>query len=199
MPHTIDARGLVCPEPVIRVKNALKDCNSISVIVDNETAYENIKRMASADCAVTREVRPDGIYLTISRISACNPDQSAGTAPDSNNQSSGPTVLMVSQDKMGKGDDALGDILIKSFFHTVSESDTVPDIIIFLNSGVKLAVEESEIISDLKDIERKGCRILSCGTCLNYFNIKDKMKAGSVSNMYDIKEIIFSAGRIISI
>ena len=94
---------------------------------------------------------------------------------------------------MGKGDDALGNILIKSFFHTLAETSPAPEAIIFFNSGVKLVVEGSEVLEDIRSLEKNGAKILSCGTCLDYFKIKDKLAAGSVTNMYEIKELMLGA------
>ena len=197
--HTIDARGLACPQPVINIKKALDEHDSIIAIVDNESACGNIIRMADGiGFSVTKETNPDGIYLTLFRNTGSKPENSPDMSSFTDRQT-GPIVMFVSQDKLGKGDDALGDILIKSFFHTIAETEPTPDYIIFINTGVKLAIEDSEILIDLKDLENKGTKILCCGTCLNYFNIKDKIKAGTVSNMYEIKDLILSAGRLISI
>ena len=116
-----------------------------------------------------------------------------------NQEGRGPFVIAVPQDKMGRGDDELGAVLVKSFFHAVTEQARKPDIMIFYNTGVKLAVTGSDVLEDLKKLEDDGVRILSCGTCLNYFEIKDKLACGSVSNMYDIVEIMSVAGRLLTI
>lgn len=103
------------------------------------------------------------------------------------------------QDVMGKGDDALGRILMKSFFHTLAETRPVPDTIIFFNSGVKLLVDGSEAFEDIKRLEQNGVKILACGTCLDYFKLKDRLLAGSISNMYDIKEMMLTASSTINL
>lgn len=110
---------------------------------------------------------------------------------------SGPFVIVVSEDKMGRGNAELGTVLIKAFMHTVASQAKKPDVMIFYNTGVKLTVQGSDVLEDLKQLEREGVQILVCGTCLNYFEIKDKLAVGVVSNMYDIVEIMNSAGRLL--
>ena len=110
---------------------------------------------------------------------------------------SGPFVIVISENKMGRGNDELGTVLIKAFMHTLAGQAQKPDVMIFYNTGVKLTVQGSEVLEDLKQLEGEGVQILVCGTCLNYFEIKDKLAAGVVSNMYDIVETMSSAGRLL--
>ncbi|MFZ3157005.1 MAG: sulfurtransferase-like selenium metabolism protein YedF [Smithella sp.] len=110
---------------------------------------------------------------------------------------SGPFVIVVSEDKMGRGNAELGTVLIKAFMHTVAGQAKKPDVMIFYNTGVKLTVQGSDVLEDLKQLESEGVQVLVCGTCLNYFEIKDKLAVGVVSNMYDIVEIMNSAGRLL--
>ena len=100
---------------------------------------------------------------------------------------------------MGRGDAELGDILIRGFFHTLGEVEPLPDTIIFFNSGVKLVVEGSSALDDLKSLAEKGIEILVCGTCLGHYELKDKIAVGEVSNMYTIAEMMLGAGKVISL
>jgi selenium metabolism protein YedF len=100
---------------------------------------------------------------------------------------------------MGKGDDELGNILIRGFLHTLSEISPRPDVLIFFNAGVKLTTVGSDVLEDLQALEGEGIKILVCGTCLDFFGIKDKLQAGIISNMYDIAEAMLSAGRVVRI
>jgi selenium metabolism protein YedF len=194
MNHEEDARGLASPQPVINAAKALETHDSIIVIVDNATALENIRRMAnSRGCMVSDEKKSDGIYIAVEKKSLSGELPGKDQSPVTDCSMPGPRVLVLSQDVMGKGDDDLGAILIKSFFHTLAETEPSPDTIIFFNSGVRLVAEGSEVLDDIKLLEQKGKKILACGTCLDFFNIKDKLKAGSVSNMYEIKELMLSA------
>lgn len=201
MSQIVDARGLACPQPVVNARKALEQHDTIITIVDNMVAVENLKRMASAmKCIISEEKRIDGFYLTIVKTS----DTATASEPSSDaaNKSCSDTsrrVLVISQDVMGKGDDILGKILLKSFFHTLAETAPVPDTIVFFNSGVKLVAEGSEVLDDIQSIEKKGTTILSCGTCLDYFKIKDTLCAGSISNMYEIKEILIGGSSVTTI
>jgi selenium metabolism protein YedF len=110
-----------------------------------------------------------------------------------------PLVLVVPGESMGRGDDALGHILIRSFFHTLGEVKPSPDTIIFFNSGVKLVAEGSPILEDLQNLGGRGIEILACGTCLNHYNLKDRVAVGEVSNMYTIAEIMLDAGKVVKL
>jgi selenium metabolism protein YedF len=100
---------------------------------------------------------------------------------------------------MGRGEDPLGDILIRGFFHTLGEVEPIPQTVIFFNTGVKLACEGSPILEDLESLEDLGVQMLVCGTCLNYFEVTDQLAAGQVSNMYDIAETILGAGKVVNL
>jgi selenium metabolism protein YedF len=197
MPKIIDARGLACPQPVILARKGLMDSSRIITIVDNETAQQNVTRMAvKAGCRVQEEKRADGIYLDIDRGGA--PFKETDAAPAAAT-TVGPLVLTIPSEFMGRGDEQLGNILIRAFFHTIGEVQPSPNTIVFLNSGVKLAVEGSPILEDLQALAGKGIQILICGTCLGHYELKDKVAVGEVSNMYTIAEILLRAGKVISL
>jgi len=201
MKQVIDARGLACPQPVIDTRKALESSESVITIVDNKTAVENIKRMAhTLGCTATEEIKDDGIYMTIEH-SKYILEIAGKPQPCARNNQAAPasSVLVISQEAMGRGDDALGHLLIKSFFHTIAETSPVPEVIIFFNSGVKLVVEGSDVIDDIRLLEGKGVKILACGTCLDYFRLKDKIQAGVVSNMYEIKDLMLSGRTLVNI
>ena len=193
MKKEIDARGLACPQPVILTKKALEDHGEIVVIVDNETAQENVKRMAqSQGCEVSIKEKEGDIHVSITRGYSCD-------IPEDEAASGGPIVVVIASDTMGRGDDELGTLLMKSFIHTTLETSPQPDTLVFFNTGVKLTIYGSEILEDLKTLSNRGVKILVCGTCLGYFEIKDQLAAGTVSNMYDIAEAMLGAGRLVRI
>lgn len=109
------------------------------------------------------------------------------------------SVLVMTADAIGHGDDQLGRVLIKSFFYTLSQADQVPATVIFLNSGVRLACQGSEIVTSLFALEGRGTEIISCGTCLDYFQLKDKIVVGKVSNMYTIVDTINRALKVVKL
>lgn len=110
-----------------------------------------------------------------------------------------PLVVAISSDRMGRGDDRLGEVLIRSFLHTLGEVAPLPDTIIFLNSGVKLAVAGSPALEDLACLQTRGVKILLCGTCLGHFELKDKVAAGEISNMYVISETLLKAAKVVTV
>jgi selenium metabolism protein YedF len=197
MPKTVDARGLACPQPVILTRAALQESDTVLTVVDNETAQQNVTRMAEkAGCTVKSEVRVDGIYLRI-RKTAAEPEVIPAALVST--PSGGPLVLAVPSDTMGRGDDELGHILVRGFFHALGEVTPRPDTIIFFNSGVKLVVEGSPVLEDLQTLCGQGVEILACGTCLGQYGLKDKVAAGEVSNMYSIAETLLRAAKVVSL
>jgi selenium metabolism protein YedF len=198
----IDARGLSCPQPVIETRNALRESGALTVIVDNDTAQKNVTRMAEkSGHAVQAELKDDGIYLYISGQDVVLPE--AGTQEllvGKALPAEGPLVLFVASEYMGQGEHAeLGTILVRAFFHTLGEVEPLPDTIIFVNSGVKLVVEGSPVLEDLDALCGKEIEVLACGTCLEYYGLKDKLAAGEISNMYTIAETMLGAGKVVKL
>lgn len=200
----VDARGLLCPHPVIKAKKAIEKNDDVVVIVDNTTALENVKRMGkSKGCKISVETADDNSYMIhlLSRrgkMEAGNTDEYAICDSEDYTSITGPSVILISGDKMGRGDDELGEVLMKAFINTILDLDKLPDIMIFYNTGVKLTVKNSDVIDDLRKLEEMGIEILICGTCTNYFNISDDIGVGAISNMYDIASTISRSGRIIT-
>jgi selenium metabolism protein YedF len=198
---TVDARGLSCPQPVVLAKQALVTDEKIKVLVDNETALENVKRLGTKlGCDVKVDIGKDGSYEINLTRKAGWAETKADFIPSCNAESpaSGPFVIVFSANTMGRGNDELGSVLIRAFLHTLSEQTQKPDVMIFYNTGVKLTVEGSDVLDDLKQLERSGAQLLVCGTCLNYFEIKEILAVGIVSNMYDIADTMSRAGRLLT-
>lgn len=193
MQTTVDARGLGCPTPVIKTKKALDaiEAGNVLTIVDNEIAKENVTKLVKS-MNFTCHVVEDGneFYIDITKeLSKEVTAQNTGNFFDS--------AVLVTGKSFGSGSDELGDILMKGYFYTLSESDVVPKVIIFLNGGVYLTVEGSSILKDLKALESKGVEIVSCGTCLDFFGLASKLEVGGISNMYTIVEHMNSVKKIV--
>jgi selenium metabolism protein YedF len=204
--QTVDARGLACPQPVIQTRNALREGNTLAdgkpltVIVDNDTAQKNVTRMAEKlGHMVQAEARGDGIYLQIHGGDAAATEPAAlqvGKAIPAE----GPLVLVVSSEYMGQGEhEELGNILVRAFFHTLGEVEPLPQTVVFFNSGVKLVAQGSQVLEDLCALSEQGIEILACGTCLEYYGLKDKLAVGEISNMYTIAETMLGAGRVVKL
>lgn len=198
----VDARGLACPQPVVLAKKAIDQHDRILVVVDDEIALENVKRLGSkAGCDVTVDEKEDGTFrIHLSR--AKGKEAQMGEAPflpcKSESKQAGPFVVVFSENRMGRGNDELGYVLLRAFLHTLCQQEIKPDTIIFYNTGVKLAVKDSEVIDDLKQLAEDGVEMLVCGTCVNYFDISRDVAVGTISNMYDIAGIMSRAGRLVA-
>lgn len=195
MATVVDCRGLSCPQPVIQTKQALEAVERVTIIVDNPAARDNVARFGGSQGGkVAIDEKKDGIYITIEKgHNAKQQEKAPGT------QTHGRVVVVISHDQMGRGERELGHILIRSFLHTLTESGERPDTMIFFNTGVKLAVEGSEVLDDLQALQQYGIEILVCGTCLDYFALKDRIAVGQISNMYTIAETMLSAGRLVTV
>lgn len=197
---TVNAMGDACPTPVIKTKKAMQALTGpevIEVLVDNEIAVQNVSKMAAASGGeVTSEQTGEKAYkVTISVNGAV---AAAEVQPEETCQASGNnTVVVIASDRMGNGNDELGKVLIKGFIYAVSQLDTLPKAILFYNGGATLTTEESDSLNDLKEMEAQGVEILTCGTCLDYYQLKDKLAVGTVTNMYTIVETMAAAGKII--
>lgn len=198
----VDARGLGCPQPVILAKKAIEKQNQILVLVDNEIALENVKRLGtSIGCDIQVDQTERGTYrIHLSKKPGAKipADDEVLAACGSEPVQQGPFVVVFSENRMGRGSDELGDVLIRAFIHTLCQQELKPDVMIFYNAGVKLTVKDSEVIDDLKQLAEAGVELLVCGTCTNYFNITQEVAVGTISNMYDIAGTMSRAGRLVA-
>ncbi|MFC1926052.1 sulfurtransferase-like selenium metabolism protein YedF [Chloroflexota bacterium] len=193
MPEIVDARGMDCPHPVILTKRALEEADEVITIVDNKTASENVSRLAASQgCWLVVQKHDDGIYLQLRKKVVLSKEYTAAPA-------SGSTLLLIASDTMGRGEEKLGSILMRNFIHALNEVAPRPEKIIFINSGVKLLTGGSWVIEDLLDLEKEGVEVLACGTCVGHYDLKEDIKVGQVSNMYDIASAMLEADKVVSV
>lgn len=196
---TVNAMGDNCPIPVIKAKKAMQALTgpeTIEVLVDNEIAVQNVTKMASSSGGtVTSEKLGEKEYkVTIAMAGApATAEEDTACIPDMRDN----TVVVVSSDRMGIGNDELGKVLIKGFIFAVTQLDTLPKTMLFYNGGATITCEESDSLEDLKSLEAQGVEILTCGTCLDYYGLKEKLAVGSVTNMYSIVEKMAGANKIL--
>ena len=166
----IDARGLTCPKPVILTKNELDkiDEGEVETKVDNKVAVENLSRLAKGQGFEysVKTISDNEFDITIKKVEVENKDTNCQIMDN------GDLTLAIASDKMGGGDDELGKILMKSYIYTVTETKPLPNTVIFYNSGVFLTCEDSPVLEDLERLVSEGVEIYSCGTCLDYYNLK---------------------------
>ena len=197
---TVDARNVPCPRPLLKTKEALEqeDFDQLEVLVDNEAARENVCRFLNKAGArnVKWEENPEETAWIISAEPGNFERSSDGTRkeipvsaecplPGKANLSSAKTI-MIGTPELGRGDRELGKLLMKGFIYTLTQLENKPECLIFMNGGVTLACSGSESLNDLITLEKGGCRILVCGTCLDFLKLSDKRQIGTVSNMYEI-------------
>jgi selenium metabolism protein YedF len=188
---TIDCCGKTCPLPVLETKNALEEegVNEIAILVDNPVSSENVMRFLESQGFSVTVMETVGKY----RIEAT---KTSGIAVSSS-ASAKRLLIYVDGETVGRGSEELGTILMRSFVLTLKELNPLPWRIIFINSGVKLAINGSPLIAALSDLNELGVEILSCGTCLDYYHVKEKLMVGRVSNMYEIESSFLEATNVI--
>jgi len=189
----LDVRGKACPQPVIETKKALDQLEEgiINVLLDAEPSAINVSRFASSQgCIVNRNDDDSGtIHLEIIKGFTCEiPTTSAAGSK---------LVVYINDQYMGKGDNKLGKILMKAFLKTLLEFNTRPHQLIFVNSGVYLTTSGSEEIETIRTLEREGSEIFSCGTCLDFYHLKEKLEVGQMSNMFEIASLLLDADRVV--
>lgn len=196
----VDAMGLACPLPVvktIKVLEALTGPATVETHVDNETAVQNVMRLAQGKGLHVRSEKVDSNHFVITmdadKAEAKSTDTTVACIPDHREN----TVVVVSSDSMGNGSEELGRQLMKGFLYAVSQLDRLPKTILFYNGGAHLTTEGSLSLEDLKSLEAQGVQILTCGTCLNYYGLTEKLRVGGVTNMYSIVETLAKADKII--
>ena len=219
---TINAIGDTCPIPVVKTKKAIEKLekpDTVETLVDNEIAVENLKKMASQmGFAVSDSKINSGYSVKIivddidkindNKISATNAKATSEAKANSiktdademvscNIKNSGEKVVVIKSEFMGDGDNELGKVLIKGFIYALSHQDELPQTMLFYNGGAKITSEGSESIEDLKALEEKGVKIFTCGTCLNYYGLTEKLCVGEATNMYEITKKMTEASLIV--
>ncbi|MDO5135026.1 MAG: sulfurtransferase-like selenium metabolism protein YedF [Eubacteriales bacterium] len=197
----VDAMGEACPIPVIKTKKALDSLTGPSIVqthVDNEVAVQNLSKLAgSRSMEVSSEkVEEKHFVVTIRAEGAPQPaqaDEPTACIPDAREN----IVVAVGSALMGSGDPELGKVLMKSFLYAVSQMDKLPKTILFYNGGATIPIQGSDSLDDLRSLEAMGVQIRTCGTCLNFYGLTDKLAVGEVSNMYDIVETLAGASKVI--
>ena len=200
----VDALGDQCPIPVVKtmkVVAAMTEPGTLEIHVDSEIPVQNLIRFAADRGLPVASEKMDEKHFVVKMIVA-NPGATAAKnenavtcVPDQR----GDLVIAVGSNCMGSGDDALGATLMKGYLYAVSQQEQLPKTILFYNGGAKVTVEGSVSVEDLKNMEAQGVEILTCGTCLNFYGLQDKLAVGGVTNMYTIVEKLTSAAKVIRV
>lgn len=203
----VDARGLACPLPVVNAKKAVEEMQEegvLTVLVDNEIAVQNLQRFAQYKGFENTEAKKaEKEYEVIIHVTK-NAKETSLEEPEiedcedcnADARKKG-MVVVLSANVMGTGDEKLGKALMKAFVFALTKQDALPETIVCYNTGAYLSIEEADTLEDLKILESEGVKILTCGTCLDFYGIKDKLAVGSVTNMYEIVETMENAKSIV--
>ncbi|MDR1194832.1 MAG: sulfurtransferase-like selenium metabolism protein YedF [Peptococcaceae bacterium] len=193
----INVTGKPCPIPVIEAKKALRAAaagEKVELLVDNDIARQNLQKLAAGTgCGFQYEAAAEGNILV-----TLIPGEKSGPAADPDREGGG-LVVAIGSDAMGRGEDELGRTLIKSYIYALTELDTPPEYLLFFNSGVKLTTAGSNALADLGVLADKGTNISSCGACLNFYGLTEKLAVGSVTNMYAIATTMAQARRVVNL
>jgi selenium metabolism protein YedF len=195
----IDARGLACPAPVLQTKATLQEenPNRVKVVVDNAASQQNVQRfLESQDFQTTLEQNGDDYLVIGTCVSEPGEQPQLSTEQQSDEKK---IMVMCSTDRIGFGDDELGLKLMVNFLRTLKEMGNELWRLVFVNNGVKLTIEDSEVLEDLREYEEVGLKILVCGTCLDHFNLLERKLVGETTNMLDIVTAMQLADKVISI
>ena len=195
----IDARGLACPAPVLHTKAALQEEKpaGISVMVDNAASQQNVQRFLESQGFDVRIEQNGADYRVIGTLGSEPVDYSPEPAAPEAGYSK--IMVLCTTDRMGFGDDELGLKLMINFLRTLKEMGPELWRLVFVNNGVKLTIDGSEVLDDLKSYENGGLKILVCGTCLNHFNLLERKQVGETTNMLDIVTAMQLADKVISL
>ena len=198
----VDALGDQCPIPVVKTKKVLEQLTESSVVqthVDNEIAVQNLTKLAKSqglDCS-SEKIDEKHFVVTMKADAAAPAEPDTVEEPVCIPDARGNIVVAIDSAAMGTGNEELGKVLMKGFIYALSQLEELPRTILFYNGGAFITTEGSDSLEDLKSMEAQGVVIKTCGTCLNYYNLSDKLAVGEVTNMYDIVETLTGASKVI--
>lgn len=197
----VDCRGMVCPQPIIATRKAMreqKEGTEISVLLDNRTSYQNVQTLLTGFGCTLETQEADGAF----RVTFHNPHLAEELLAPSQDPTTCPTsgegaTLLCATNVLGEGDATLGAILMKGFLSTLVEWTPIPRSILFLNSGVKLCLKDSGALETLKALEAKGTELIICGTCVDYYKVRELVSVGTIGNMQTISERLAKATKVV--
>jgi selenium metabolism protein YedF len=206
----IDCRGMACPSPVLQIKAAVdvEGATEVRMVVDNSAAQQNVQRFletrgyqteverAGADFRITGRAQVAGNPVPVAPTTATAPSSAAGKEKAEDHQK---IMVLCASDRIGFGDDNLGQKLMANFIKTLKEMG--PDLwqLVFVNNGVKLAIDGSPVLDALQLYEKQGLAISVCGTCLEHFDLSARKQVGTTTNMLDIVTAMQIANKVITI
>jgi selenium metabolism protein YedF len=189
----LDCRGQQCPQPVVQTRRLMlaQPASRFKILVDDTVARDNVARLAKT-LGYAVSIDQAGQVFELELVPGEAPEQRGPAAGRS-----GPSIVFIGSDQMGDGDPKLGQVLMKNFIFTLIESDSTPDAVYFVNNGVRLTIDGSEVIEPLAELADRGVDIASCGLCLEFFGVKESLAVGRISNMLELVNALQGARNII--
>ena len=195
----LDCRGLACPNPVIKTKEVIDqgEVERLTILVDNAAAEENVRRFLQRSGYEVRVEEEAGTFAVMGRKGelAAAAAPRAGPEPEPTQK----ILILISTDRLGRGDDTLGRKLLVNFIGTLKEMGPELWALVLVNAGVNLAVAGSEVLASLQELEKDRVMVLVCGTCLNHFHLLEQKQVGETTNMMDIVTHMQLADKVISL
>lgn len=205
---SVDTRGRLCPIPLIMLKKALVNVmvgEEVRVLTDNETACGNLVDYIhdlKAEVTKSDDTTPEGLNFTT--LSFRMPDLSAevcateaATAGMPRRYEEEPYVVVIDSDEMGRGERELGQVLLRAFVNALVEMPLKPTHVILYNRGIFVALKGTDTALTLERMNKEfGVEIVCCGTCVDYYDLREQLQLGRISNMYTIMELQSKTGHV---
>ena len=191
---TIDAKGWICPKPIIETKKLLDIMpeGEVVTVVDNRIAVDNLTNFAQSNGFEVKVVNEDSEIFRVTITKTIGSGKTGGTDNDN-------LLICITSNLFGQGSEELGSNLMKAYIYALTEAAQKPKTLLFINSGVFLTTEGSEVLESLEALEAQGVEISSCGACLNFYDLTEKLQIGTISNMYAIVTKMNEASNTIKI
>ena len=198
----INALGDACPLPVIKAKRGLKEHSEVMIKVDNVIATENLTKLGKQlgyQVKVNKESqrvyqvyihRKEELLREVEEVPKSYWKEDLEEPDQKDFAKKQPYLVIIGSRSMGSGSDELGQMLLKMFVYSLTEQDVLPSHLLFYNEGAQLTTSQSPVLEDLRTLKEAGVEILTCGACLDYFNLKEELVVGEVTNMYHILELM---------
>ncbi|MEG1954439.1 MAG: sulfurtransferase-like selenium metabolism protein YedF [Mucinivorans sp.] len=198
----VDTSGQPCPAPLVMTKRAIKQASAkepIEVISDNSISAQNLETYLHELGLIFQKNITNGLWHFYFTTSGTLPLEQVSVecpSPQKSVTQSG-YALVIRSEFMGSGDDALGALLMRSCVNSLGDLDLLPTWIVLYNSGVKLTIGQSDTAASLTLLRNRGVQILVCGTCVDFYGIKEQIGVGSITNMFKINDVLSKADHVI--
>jgi len=200
---TLNMLGKPCPIPVVEAKKALLQGQDVMVLVDNAIAVQNLEKMATGlGHGFSYEQKSETEYTVAIMVKTPDGQQASCqvTEPETMpSETGGGKIFLITGDQIGISAEEPGKKLMQTFLYSLAQLPKAPEIILLINAGVKLASQGSDVLDNLKALAEHGADIRSCGQCLNYYGLTEKLVVGKITNMMEIVEFLTSSRRTVTI